>query len=130
MGTADKADPGPDMTTVIFHIWPLCLVSGLKTKCSNQRVFFLWVLKCWFFSKSSFTTFSFEPLFGDHPGPPGSPGLPGWADRMAHLLHPLLLLPLDVRSPVSSVHGSVQGQRETVMNTTLPVISNFASTPL
>merc|ERR1712037_619536 len=40
MRTADKADPDPDMTTVIFHIWPLCLVSGLKTKCSNQRVFF------------------------------------------------------------------------------------------
>jgi len=29
MRTADKADPDPDFTTVIIHIWPLCLVLTL-----------------------------------------------------------------------------------------------------
>ena len=56
--------------------------------------------------KSFITIFSFEPLFGSHPGRTCSPGLLGWADRRQNLLHPLLLLPSNVRSPVSSVHGS------------------------
>ena len=68
--------------------------------------------------KSFIEIFSFEPLFGDHPGRPDSPGFPGRPDRRLHLLHPRVRLPLDVRSPVSSVPGSGEGQRETVKNTT------------
>ena len=41
MRSADKADPDPDMATVMFYIWPLTLVSGLKTEYSNQRLYFV-----------------------------------------------------------------------------------------
>ena len=37
MRTADKADPDPEVTTALFYIWPLMLVSGLKTKYFNKR---------------------------------------------------------------------------------------------
>ena len=43
MRSADKADPDPDMTTVMFYIWPLTLVSGLKTEYTNQRLYFVYL---------------------------------------------------------------------------------------
>ena len=117
MRTADKADPDPDITTVLIHIWPLCLVSGLKTKLSSLFLMGIKILvpliSCPH-TKSFIETFSFEPLFGDHPGRPSSPGFPGRPDRRLHLLHPRVRLPLDVCSP----DRSEEGQRETVKGTT------------
>ena len=57
MRSADKADPDPDMATVMFYIWPLTLVSGLKTEYSNQRLYFVFlcVYWFWFFSFAVFT---------------------------------------------------------------------------
>ena len=120
MRTADKADPGPDMTTVIIHIWPLCLVSGLKrvflvffmgTKmlvlfmsCIYRAVF---MIMCWSpLYTRSFLKYSVLSDSGDHPGQPGSPGLPRWADRRLHLLHPRVQFPLRAQERNCEKHDS------------------------